>query len=315
MENKSLFFKNALEIIAEAAQVENLNEASEELANDFIESILEDYESFDRLAVKSIPYTAEMIPVIGGKSPNGAKMYMVENEFVIKLMESQNLETVKEAMNQLCEAYDINMGDLYLVVEGKGDIEQLLRQSQNNLLKNGIGVGYNRLKNGCEYFKNIKNMGIKVLQKQDKYIPQDDVESLMLSNNNGTITKLDDKPFDNDDISYGSMYNTKNGVFKKEDDSQFANDDIDYGSMKTSNNGTFNKNDNNQFTNDDIDYGSMYNPKNGVYTKKDSNKFIQDDDTNPMPGNPASGVKVKLDNNQFHYDDPNLFGMSTKNNY
>lgn len=300
--SKSLFFKDPLEIIAEATSTDNLNEADQELANEFMSEILEEYKDFERIGESTIPYTAEMMPVLEAASPSGAKRYIIENDFLVKLMAARDL-TAKEAMDAVAEANHLNIADLYLVVEGQGDIKQLLKTTSSKLVATSNKNIFGRLKQGCQYFKDLKNSGIKVLQKSDKYIPQNDTDSLMTTSHPDYTSKYGDAAFHQDDDvnpMKGNSYYTPKG------NTPFAQDDLKQGSMQTGKDKINSKYGDAPFPQDDFQQGSMYNKNNGVKGKYDNTPFSQDDNTNPMKGNVTKNAYGSA---PFANDDANINGM------
>ena len=302
---KSIFFKNPLEIIAEASRTDGFEKANISEANKYMNNILESYQSFEKINQTVLPYTAQMIPVLESKSPTGAKRYLVENDFLVKLMQAEDI-TVEQAMNQIAESNMINMADLYLVVEGEGSIKQLLDTSTAKVLDAGCPNNvFGRLKYGSQYFTDIRNAGIKVLQKQDTYVDMQDTDSMMITSKPNYTTKTDSNAFVFDD-DINPMKG--NAGASKHDNNAFASDDLEYGSMVSKDNKVMGKYDDKEFNSDDYEQGSMTSKNNGVSGKYDDKEFVQDDDTNPMKG--SAGI-IKTDSNSFDFDDENINGMRT----
>jgi hypothetical protein len=115
---------------------QNLNEAQKDVMSEFdlqysineLASILGKSESLEH----PIVYTAEAVPVFIYKKEDGSSMFIVEQENLDKLMNSQDID-VSTALNQLKSSLDdqltttidsVELKDLYVIFT-KEDIDQL----------------------------------------------------------------------------------------------------------------------------------------------------------------------------------------------
>lgn len=151
-----MLIKSATDIIKEAAASEEFNTTdivSDELRASFEECV----KDMPIVAKEAVAYNKEMVPVFENESE-----YFVEMDNVFKYMKSFEITDIKEAMENIAEANEIELEKMALVIESEeymgSVIESAIEQSK---------AGDKTLLENCELAVKLINMleseGIKVV--------------------------------------------------------------------------------------------------------------------------------------------------------
>lgn len=161
-------FKNPLSIISEACETDDFNteDLDEEMEDEYEGEILDDYDDFEELE-ESITYTEEMVNIIAQPTSSGQR-YLMEYDSLAKYMVSSDTTDIEEAMKKVCESNNILFEDTCLLVESKQDMVEYLAEAKTKK-RSKVKVNLNKkLKTTANFFKTVKNKGIKVVKKKNK---------------------------------------------------------------------------------------------------------------------------------------------------
>ena len=148
--------KSTIDIIKEASLTEEFQTSdlvSDELKTNFNECV----NNIPIIAKETVAYNSKMVPVFKQESS-----YFVEMDTVVKYMNSFEITDIKEAMENIADANDIEIEEMSLVIESEeymnSVIESAIEQSK---------AGDKSLLESCELAVKLINMleseGIKVV--------------------------------------------------------------------------------------------------------------------------------------------------------
>lgn len=159
--NEEILLRSKLDLMTEAASMENFatHNSMDNMTEADVNFCLEAVETFD----DDLDYPVEAIPVIVSES-YGNQRYIVEYDMLYKLMETYDVDEV-EAMNMLCEVNNINMDDLYLMIESQEYFEEKMQEAGS---KGGSNLKSTKSQNLIKSVNDLKAKGIKVVKKGNK---------------------------------------------------------------------------------------------------------------------------------------------------
>ena len=150
-------------ILAECARIENLNLVKPDTSG-IEESLVRQLNDIETVDDSLLSYTEEMVNVHHDEKRD---RYLIEFDNVSKFIRSNEC-TVKQAVNKICEHYDISVADTYIVIESVDLIMNQFKQSQvcaesaNSVVK---AYGKEEVNGIYEEFNSLLESGIKLLAR------------------------------------------------------------------------------------------------------------------------------------------------------
>lgn len=152
----------ASSILSECARIENLN-LVKPMTEAATNSLLYQLNDLDTVDESVLAYTEEMVNI----HQDSRNRYLLEFDNLIKYIRTNEC-TVKQAVNKICEHYDISVADTYVVVESVDNIMNQMKQAQvcaesaNAKVK---AYGKEEVTAMCEEFNSLLEAGVKLLAK------------------------------------------------------------------------------------------------------------------------------------------------------
>lgn len=152
----SNLFKNATELLQEACACDDCN--VEDLYDEDEEEELDnEYDDIDDLE-DDIIYTEEMVNIIQVDNNSYlGKINVIEYDNLNKLMESKSIDA-KQAVDSICEYYNIEAANTYVLIESMESIKETLQEACNKGAKKKVSKA----------IKDLKDKGVKLIKKKDK---------------------------------------------------------------------------------------------------------------------------------------------------
>lgn len=148
-----ILLSNPLEIMAEAAKAESF-ETNNVLTDSIASELKSAFSGIEHCPIE-INYTQEMVNVIEDNEE-----YYVEMSDVSKYMVSQQVKTVKEALNNIAECNSIEVSKITVVVESEDYFNAFLEAAKKDKKKEKELTGVAKL------LKKMKKEKIKVVKKK-----------------------------------------------------------------------------------------------------------------------------------------------------
>lgn len=148
---------------------ENEDEIDDDCCDDEeIEDAEDGYEEVEDDDEDDIHYTVEMVNVIA-RQKEGYNRYIVEAENLAKFMESNDIDDPYKALEAVCEANEISMGDTYVLMESVENFKRAILENKTLAAKDPVmsKAAKNKLGNYVRSFAKFKNSGVKLLKRRN----------------------------------------------------------------------------------------------------------------------------------------------------
>lgn len=151
-------FKNTTELLQEACECDDCN-IEDIYDEDEEEELDNEYDDIDDLE-DDIIYTEEMVNIIQvSENSYLGNINVIEYDNLNKLMESKSIDA-KEAVDKICEYYNIDIANTYVLIESMESTKESLQEACNK--------GKGAKKKVAKSIKELKEKGVKLLKKKDK---------------------------------------------------------------------------------------------------------------------------------------------------
>lgn len=156
-------YNSTTDILKECARVESANIIRESVGTGKIEDMYSSLLNLEEIDEGALDYTEEMV---GIHQYNNGK-YLLEFDDLSKYMLS-NKVTAKDAVTKICEHYDINEADTYVVIESMDNImnqlaeAKICTESGNSLAKS---YGKDKMESAIAEFYQMQQSGVKLMTK------------------------------------------------------------------------------------------------------------------------------------------------------
>lgn len=154
------FVKNAMDLLIESAEIDLKTNTKSVVKESTVRS---GYSSISE-ASKTIIYGPEVVPVI--QVDDG---YYTEMNFLYPFMSSNGIKSIVEALNYVAEANNLSKGDVGLLIESEGDVNECINkalESGNSKKKDNI---LTKISKTIDLSNKLKGNGIKVKKKKSEY--------------------------------------------------------------------------------------------------------------------------------------------------
>jgi len=159
-------FKNPFELMKEAYVTEDCEVLDTDI--DDVECDIEDvYDDLEEIDEDVLFYTEEMVHVIEQQLTDEKSRYLVEVENLAKYMMSSGVKDFAEAISNIARHNEIDKGSIYIVIESKDNMVQLLEEAKKvkRSLAKSRGESF---KSTIGIIKMMKTKGLQVLKKSSK---------------------------------------------------------------------------------------------------------------------------------------------------
>lgn len=151
------FVKNAMDLLIESAEADLKTDTKSVVRESTIRS---GYSSISE-ASEPIIYGPEVVPVI--QIDDG---YYTEMNFLYPFMNTNGIKSIAEALNYVAEANNLSEGDIGLLIESEGDVNECINkalESGNAKKKDNV---LTKIGKAVDLTGKLKGKGIKVKKKK-----------------------------------------------------------------------------------------------------------------------------------------------------
>lgn len=152
------FVKNAMDLLIESAEADLKTDTKSVVRESTIRS---GYSSISE-ASEPIIYGPEVVPVI--QIDDG---YYTEMNFLYPFMNTNGIKSIAEALNYVAEANNLSEGDIGLLIESEGDVNECINkalESGNAKKKDNV---LTKIGKAVDLTGKLKGKGIKVKKKEN----------------------------------------------------------------------------------------------------------------------------------------------------